>query len=78
MGDGKIEVIAYAGHREEEEPRAFLLDGTRVEVRKVIARWVEEDAATRARRRCFRVKGSDFRTRTLCFDELLQEWRLIR
>ena len=72
-----IEVVAYAGERGEESPRAFLLEGERIEVRKLLAQWVEEEATSRRRRRCFRVKGSDFRTRTLCYDEATGVWRLL-
>jgi hypothetical protein len=76
MPEQPIEVIAYAGERGEESPRAYLLGGKRIEVRKILALWIEEDATTRRRRRCFRVKGSDFRTRTLTYDEETGEWRL--
>jgi hypothetical protein len=72
-----IEVVAYAGERGEESPRAFLLEGQRIEVRKLLAQWLEEDATSRLRRRCFRVKGSDFRIRTLCYDEATGVWRLL-
>jgi hypothetical protein len=78
MAEEKIEVIAYAGYRAEESPRAILLDGNRIEVRKILSRWTEEDAATRQRKRCFRFKGSDFRTHTLCYDEDAAEWRYFR
>ena len=78
MTEEKIEVIAYAGYRAEESPRAFLLDGKRIEVRKVLARWTREDAGGSGRKRCFRVKGSDFRTHTLCYDEDAAEWRYSR
>ena len=72
-----IEVIAYAGERGEESPRSYLLGGKRIEVRKLLAQWLEEDAASRRRRRCFRVKGSDFFVRTLCYDEAMGVWRLL-
>ena len=75
MPDQPIEVIAYAGQRGEESPRAFLLEGKRIEVRKLFAQWIEEDATSRRRMRCFRVKGSDFRTRILCCDETTGLWR---
>jgi hypothetical protein len=65
MTEKPIEVSACSGYRGEESPRAFILNGKRIEVRKVLEQWVEEDAATRVRRRCFRVKGDDFRTHIL-------------
>jgi hypothetical protein len=36
-----VEVVAYAGGRGEEEPRALRLGGAVVEVREVLARWTE-------------------------------------
>ena len=65
MAERPIEVCAFSGYRGEESPRAFVLNGRRIEVRKVLAQWIEEDAATKERRRCFRVKGDDFRTHNL-------------
>jgi|WetSurMetagenome_2_1015567.scaffolds.fasta_scaffold32909_2 hypothetical protein len=65
MAEKPVEVITYSGYRGEESPRAFILDGRRIEVRKVLAQWIEEDAVTKVRRRCFCVKGNDFRTHIL-------------
>jgi hypothetical protein len=65
MTEKPIEVSAYSGYRGEESPWTFILNGKRIEVRKVLEQWAEEDAATRVRRRCFRVKGDDFRTHIL-------------
>lgn len=65
MPEETINVTAYAGYRGEESPRSFMLHGKRIAVTEVLARWVEEDGATRARTRCFRVKGSDLRTHLL-------------
>ena len=47
MPEEPIEVIAYAGERGEESPRAYLLGGKRIEVRKLLAQWLEEDATSR-------------------------------
>lgn len=74
----RIEVVAYAGYRGEESPRTLLLDGKRIEVKKVLDRWTEEEAETGERRRCFKVKGSDFRTHVVCYDETSMEWRSLR
>jgi hypothetical protein len=40
-----------------------MVAGKRVEVRKVLARWICEDETTGERSRYFRVKGDDFRVR---------------
>lgn len=74
MSAEKIKVFAYSGYREEETPRAFIKEGAWVDVLKVLDRWVEESAATGERRRCFRVKGSDWRSHMLCYRERNGEW----
>jgi hypothetical protein len=70
----KIEVQAYAGYRGEESPRTFLLADKKIEVLKVMEQWTEEMADSGKRRRCFKVKGSDWRVHVLCFDEGEMEW----
>lgn len=77
MADKRIEVLAYAGYRGEETPRAFFLDGERIEILEIVERWVEEGLAPRGRRRCFRVKGSDRRSHILCYAEAEQAWSAI-
>ena len=74
MREERIEVTAYAGYRGEESPRVLLLDGARVEVRRVLDQWTEEAADTRKKRRCFKVEGSDFRTHVVCYDEGKMAW----
>ena len=74
MPEQLIEVIAYAGYRSEESPRAFILGGKRIEVRKITARWVEEDAVSKRRFRCFRVKGDDRGNHLLRYDEATGDW----
>ncbi len=54
-----------------------MVEGTRVEVRKVIARWFEEDEATGERNRYFRVKGDDFRVRVLRYRERDGIWLMV-
>ncbi len=70
----KIEVASYAGHRGEERPRSFMLDGERIEVLSVVKMWVEESSGDRKRRRFFTVRGSDGYTHTLYHDEESLEW----
>lgn len=76
MTDERVDVVAYAGYRGEESPRAFVREGVRIEVMKLLDLWTEENSFTGRRRRCFRVKGSDWRTYTLCHDEAEDAWRL--
>ncbi len=77
MPDKQIQVTAYSGYRGEESPRSFMVEGKRVEVRKVIARWFEEDEATGERNRYFRVKGDDFRVRVLRYRERDGIWLMV-
>lgn len=74
MPDEPIVIIAYAGYRGEESPRAFVLEGKRIEVRKILAQWVEEDVMSKRRFRCFRVKGDDFGNHLLRYDEATGDW----
>ncbi|MFC1657732.1 hypothetical protein ACFL2P_04110 [Candidatus Moduliflexota bacterium] len=74
MKDRKVTVIAYAGSRGEESPRAFFRGGERVEVEKVLRAWVGEEEGNRERRRFFRVKGSDGGEYLLFYDEGMGEW----
>ncbi len=78
MPEDRIEVTAYAGYRGDETPRQMVVAGRRIDIVKVVDRWVEEDGATGKRRRCFKVKGNDFRTYILCHDEAGMEWRYLR
>jgi hypothetical protein len=70
----KIEVIAYAGYREEESPRAFFLAGRRIEVVKIVGQWIEEAGGCRERHRCYRVKGNDWKSHVICYDEGKKVW----
>ncbi len=76
MKDRKIEVSCHAGHRAEESPRSFILEGERIEVISVIRMWVEEEQKARKRRRFFTVRGSDGYDHTLYHDEESLEWCL--
>jgi hypothetical protein len=74
MREERIEVTAYAGYRDEEAPRAMVLHGSKIEVIRFLDEWTEEESASRRRRRCFKVKGSDSRIHTLCYDVEEREW----
>jgi hypothetical protein len=76
MDDQKIQVTAYSGHKAEERPAAFVLDGEEIRVITILGRWLEESFAERVRRRFFTVEGSDGYTRTLYRDEKTGEWFL--
>ncbi len=74
MSDKKIEVIAYSGYKEEEIPRAFFIDGEKIEVIEVLKMWIEEELEDKERKRFFKVKGSDGYTYTLFYDEKSSNW----
>jgi hypothetical protein len=75
MWSEEIEVVAYAGYRDEESPRSFLLQGKKIEITRTITTWREE-GTDRETIRCFKVMGSDGSTYTLCYHEQSMEWHL--
>ena len=74
MTERNVEVSAYSGYRRDESPRAIILDGKRIAVLMITEQWIEEDAGTRGRKRCFRVKGDDSRTHVICCLEVEGRW----
>ncbi len=70
----KIEVIAYSGYKAEESPRAFCLQGTWITVVKIQGQWIEEEVHGTGRYRCYRVKGSDWKSYLICYNEGKKEW----
>jgi hypothetical protein len=72
----KVEVTAYAGQRSEEQPRSFILEGEKIAVVELRDQWIEEDAGSTRRKRCFRVKGSNGFSYLLSHDEQTGEWSL--
>jgi len=65
-----IRVECYAGHRGEEEPRAFTLGERRFAVLEILDRWLEP------RHRYFKVKVDDGRQFILRHDSASGEWEL--
>ena len=53
MGGSRIIVDAFAGHKGEETPRAFTLDGSRRTVTEIVSRWYTETHCN------FRVQADD-------------------
>ncbi len=70
----RTKVISYSGYRGEETPRSFQLRGGEIEIDEVIERWLEEDALTRGRKRCFKVRGKDGSLYTLAYEEETMGW----
>ena len=65
-----IAVECYAGHRGEEEPRAFTLGTTRFEVQAIEDRWLHPE------HRYFKVRVEDGRRFVLRHDGLSDAWEL--
>jgi hypothetical protein len=74
MPDQRIDVITYSGYRGEETPRSILIHHEKIDVVAILNRWIEEGIEDRARKRVFRVKGSDGKIRKIYYDEKETEW----
>lgn len=70
----QIDVITYSGRKSDERPLAFILRGLRIDVVEILDYWIEEGIADRARKRHFRIKGSDRNSHRLYYDEELGQW----
>jgi hypothetical protein len=66
----KIRTHCYAGHRGEEEPRAFDLGERHLEVIEIIDRWLAPDY------RYFKVRADDGNVYILRHDEVAAEWEM--
>lgn len=64
-------VDAYAGYKGEETPRAFSLNGVRLEVTAIVDRWYTETHS------CFRVRADDERQYVLRYDLDQRVWELV-
>jgi len=68
---GHLAVEAYAGYKGEETPRAFILDGRRLEVREICQRWYGE------RHSFFRLEADDGHRYVLRCDVEELTWELV-
>jgi hypothetical protein len=65
-----LRVECYAGHRDEETPRALVMDERRVEVVEILDRWLAPD------HRYFRLKGDDGDVYLVRHDGTSDAWEL--
>lgn len=73
--DRPIEVIAYAGGRGEEQPRAIRVGQRTVTVSALLEAWIEAGREPEeGTRRWFRVRLEDGRTGAVYHDEALDAW----
>ena len=66
-----VVVEAYAGYKGEETPRAFMLEGSRLLVSEIVARWYTETHCY------FRVSASDQHRYVLRYDLDTMIWELV-
>jgi len=66
----ELEVECYAGHRGEQEPRAFALGSRRVDIAEIVDRWISP------LHRYFKVRAEDGDVYILRHDELSHVWTL--
>ena len=66
-----VTVEAYAGYKGEETPRAFTLEGSRLLVSEIVARWYTETHSY------FRVCASDQHRYVLRYDLDKMSWELV-
>lgn len=71
MDSPHLTVDAYAGYKGEETPRAFTLDGRKLQVREVVDRWYSQTHSY------FRVYASDGQRYVLRFDLDEDCWELV-
>ena len=67
----KIRVQCYAGHRGEEEPRAFYLGERRIPVMEIIDRWLSPDGCY------FKVQVYDSSVYILRHHETAGVWEIV-
>ena len=70
----RIDVITYSGYRGEETPRSILIHNEKIEVVAILNMWIEEGSEDRARKRFFKVKGTDGKTYKIYYDDEEMEW----
>jgi hypothetical protein len=71
MDSPHLTVDAYAGYKGEETPRAFTLDGRKLQVHEVVDRWYSQTHSY------FRVYASDGQRYVLRFDLDEDCWELV-
>ena len=69
--DMKIHVDCYAGYRGEETPRFIILADNKIEVTRVLDRWLAPD------HRYFKILGDDGATYIIRHDSVSGLWELV-
>jgi hypothetical protein len=71
----KINVSDYSGGRCAERPSQLLLDDRIIDV-EVIYLWIEEDFASKRRKRFFRLRDTEDKEYEVYYDEATSVWLL--
>lgn len=66
----EVEVSAYAGYRGEEAPQCFYLQDRKVEVVRIVDRWLSPG------QRYFKIIGDDKNTYVLRYNISKNQWEL--
>ena len=69
---GDTSVRCYSGYRADERPTSFSLQGSELEVRRILRSWREPNC------RCFKVLAEDGRSYLLRHDEHDDRWSVKR
>lgn len=68
--DMRVKVECYAGHRGDEKPQRFEMDGKSVEVQEILDQWQGTDY------RYFKLRGEDGNLYILRHDEAAARWEI--
>ena len=74
MSYENIKVITYSGYRNDERPRALIINDETMTVVEIVDKWIEESYPDRMRKRFFIVKTQDNRQYKIYVDEKTSEW----
>jgi hypothetical protein len=69
-----IKVTAYSGYRDNESPRAFLMNDETMTVVEILDMWIEESFSDRMRKRFFIVKTDNNQNYKIYLDEKTSQW----
>ena len=78
MSDERIRVVAYAGYRDEELPKSFMIQGEKIEVAAILRMWNEEHVKDKTRKRGFQIRASDGYEYKIYYDEKMKQWFLAK
>ena len=69
-----IKVTAYSGYRDNESPRAFLMNDETMTVVEILDMWIEEGFSDRMRKRFFIIKTDNNQNYKIYLDEKTSQW----